>query len=108
MSDTFPSEWNLPPIKNWKNYSNFNIKRIIKKTKIVPLSGCLEFTGICLYISKIMNGKRKKIPIRHLMYALFFEELPIDCIVEQTCRYVSVCIHPEHLELVKKNNNTKN
>lgn len=100
--DIFPSEWNLPPIKNWEKYSIFNIKRIIEKTEIVPGSGCLEFTGKSLYISKIINGKRKKIHIRYLIYALFIEEPPINCIVEQICRHVSICLHPEHLKLVHK------
>ena len=101
-SSVFPPEWHLPPVKNWKECSVFNISGIFKKIEVVPVSGCLEFTGKSLTTSKTINGIREKILIRHLMYALFFEKPPKGYTVEQTCKHISVCLHPEHQQLVLK------
>ena len=103
VSKFFPKEWNLLFMK--KNYSkkySFNIKQIIKKINVVPESDCLEYTRKSLTTSKTINSIRRKIPLRHLMYALFFEEPGKGCIVEQTCRHVSICLHSNHLKLVQR------
>ena len=98
ISSPFPAKWNLPPAKNWKDYSTIDINCVIKKINTYTLDGCLEFTG------KYLNAtiKKQKIPIRHFMYGLFYEKPKKGYVVEQTCRHVSVCVHPAHLKLVLK------
>jgi hypothetical protein len=97
-SSPFPVEWNLPPTKNWKNYSILDITRVIKKINVYSLNGYLEFTGKCLNATI----KKQRIPVRYFMYSLFCEKPKKGYIVEQTCRHVSVCVHSAHLKLVPK------